>query len=159
VGRVFWLFIIGVFAALIVAGCGGSSDSSTGGGDGSSLSKAAFIKKAEAVCEKAVFKRNTTMEAAYQRESGGSEERLDKATEEKVVLETIVPPMEALAKELDRLGAETGNSSQVEPVVTQLEEANAQVKKSPAGALAVKDPYVQVKEAAHSYGLTACTTI
>lgn len=141
--------------ALIAGGCGGDDDTST-----SSISKAAFIKKADAICQ-AGDKRVEAKLAAYLKENvvKESEESVSetnaKATE---IAETAVIP--AITREIEglrALGAPSGDEDEIEAILEALEEGLERTEEDPATGLRTNtELFRRAKGLSEEYGLAVC---
>jgi hypothetical protein len=103
--------------ALVVTGCGGGGDSST---STVSVSKAAFIKKVDAVCQKGTERMQRAILVFLKQHK--DVQRPNKAQSEKLVGTAIVPSVKTEIKELKALDAPEGDEDRVEEMVSALEE-------------------------------------
>jgi ABC-type phosphate transport system substrate-binding protein len=144
------LFVIAAtaFALLFAAGCGDSDDSATGssGGDSSgssteeitvetgSLSKAAFVKKVEPVCRKALEKYQAQLEAAI----GENRENPPKPTETTVILEFYEDGFgkiyQTLIDEISALGAPSGDEQEIAAYLEAVQKGIDEVAEDPEDA-------------------------
>lgn len=126
---------------LLVAGCGSSGDSTTV--TTSSLSKQAFTKKANAICER---NRNEIVAA-----TGEIPEAIEVA---------YVPAFESLVEEIRELGAPKGSEAEVEAFLTAMEE-DTQTLEEKQGSLStfqeVEKQFKGSAAAAKKAGLSRCT--
>ena len=132
--------LFGVLAlALVGAGCGSSSgDSSSSGGTGSSesssaLTKAEFIKAADAVCKKG----NETITTEAEEFAEENEIDTEKATtkeQEEVVSEVVAPAILAQAEGISELSTPSGEEEAVEEIVEAVESGAEEAEEDP-GAL------------------------
>lgn len=137
--------------AVAMAGCG-SGGSGTGGG--ASLTKAQFLKRANAICRKAYREINQTYgEFSRAGENSASEaERNQEA-------ERIVPPaLNKAVSALRALGAPSGEGQRVEKLLSSYEEGIEAGEEDPLalrgteGEFALEGAY----EKLWAYGLTGC---
>lgn len=155
--------LAGVLAAvLILVGCGGggSDDSTSTSSDSSTaaLSKAEFIKKADAICT-AGGKRTQEEFAAYTKEkklTGKQEPTPAQLTE--VSDEIQVPALKRQAEEIRALGAPTGEEDQVNKLVDAIDEGIENVEAAdPKEALAsLSTLFAEADKLAAAYGLKVC---
>jgi hypothetical protein len=147
--------------AAIGVGCG-SSDSDTASGDEglttSSLSPAEYRKEADKICVKAVTERNAAFNSGYE-ELVGKSGTLTKAQEEKVVKDATFPLMRTTVKELEELGAPSGDEAQIEGILASIEAGTDSIEAEPAGVLTTRDPYEETKKLAYEYELPKCGQI
>jgi hypothetical protein len=155
--------LAGVLAAvLILAGCGGggSSDSTNASSDSNTaaLSKAEFIKKADAICT-AGGKRTQEEFASYIKEkklTGKKEPTPAQLTE--VSEEIQVPALKRQAEEISALGAPAGDEDQINELVDAIDEGIENVEAAdPKEALAsLSTMFAEADKLAAAYGLKVC---
>jgi hypothetical protein len=142
--------------ALLVAlnGCGGG-DSATG--SASTLTKAQFLRKGNAICGKAFREINRTY-AEFSHGPEGGENAASEA-ERNEAAERIVPPaLNEAAADLRNLDAPEGEEQRVDRILTALERGIEKGEGDPAalrglnGEFALEDGY----EKLWAYGLTGC---
>jgi hypothetical protein len=150
---------VGLLAlALLVAGCGSSDDSTTGDDvTASSLTKAEFIKKADAICEEA-GEGIQEESISYAEENGiDVEKEPSDGEKEELVTEVIVPNIEKQAEDIAALGAPEGEEDQVGSIVEGIESAAAATAKDPGSVIEGDEgAFKSVNEEATEYGLKAC---
>lgn len=140
--------------ALVAAGCGGGNNNGGGSVTGStSLTKAEFISKGDAICEKGEKKFPAEMEAFAQEHK--VTKRISQALGEEATQTVLVPSLQAQADQLARLGAPSGEEDEVEAIVGGLQGVLAEAEDDPsviesAGQLA------EVANLAKSYGFEVC---
>ena len=156
------VLLAGVLAvALILVGCGGGdSDSTTSGSDSStaSLSKAEFIKKADAVCA-AGGKRTQSEYAAYVEEKKLSSKKEPTPAQYAEVSDEIqVPAFKRQAEELRALGAPTGEEAKVTAILDALDAGIEKVEDAnPKKALeSTSSLFAEADKLAIAYGLKVC---
>jgi hypothetical protein len=119
-----------------------------------SLSKAKFIKEADAICGDA--NRQSEKEAKEFAEDNDLE--LEKATEaelEEAIADVLVPSLNRQAEELAALGVPEGDEEQVEAITTSLEAAAAAIEANPS--LVFKPKVLQEpRQLAEEYGFKVC---
>ena len=134
-----------VIVALVVIsaiglGCGGGTET---------LSKAQFIKQADAACNKADQGQLTAMTRVPI-----SGNRYSRANEEKVIVDGALPPVQVEAEEIAELGSPAGDEKEVAAIVKGIEDGVAKAEKDPLHGLA--KAFVEVGKRAAKYGLKAC---
>lgn len=140
------IVLSGVIAA--VAGCGGSGDSSTV--TTSSLSKAAYVKKANALCEEA------RQEALAYRLPSGQEEEGPKAVT-LTVHQGILPPIQRAMGEVRELGAPKGDEPKVEAILVGNEKAVEKAEGMKFTSLGdMEEVFLSTAEKARGYGIKNC---
>jgi hypothetical protein len=139
-----------IAAALVVAGCGGGS--STGSDNGAALTKAQFVKQANAVCKKGQQEREAGVnELAEEVKPGADPGELPK----KGLVEAIIGPLHNMVENLAALPAPEGDEEQVEEIVEAyrkpVEEIEEDENVAFNGAL-----FEEASEKALKYGLEDC---
>jgi hypothetical protein len=161
-------FIATLAAALaivvLVAGCGGGSDSSdstaadTGGADTSdapALSKAEFIKQGDEICAETGQKLQEGI-TDFSSENGLDEGEPSEEQAEELVTEVILPLIQEQAEEIDALGAPKGEEAEVEEIVAGLEEAVDEGLEDPSIATGSDNPFADVDQRSQDFGFNVC---
>lgn len=133
-----------IAAALAWIGCGSS------GSDEGSLTKADFIRKADAVCSEWQQARDQRYTAAASKFGNLN----NKANKEKAIL-YILAPYEVAVEGLGEITPPAGEEDKVDGVVKAMEEAMAQTRKNPVAA-SEEAPFDKPNKLAESYGLEEC---
>jgi hypothetical protein len=145
--------LAGVMAiAMIVAGCGSSSDDST-----SSLTKAEFISQADAICKKG----NAEIESGFEsfaKENGIKENEEPSKAQGTEVSETIlIPNVKNQSEELRALGTPSGSEDEVSAMLDSLDEGVEEAEAEPEALFTGKtDPFRPANKMAQEYGLKVC---
>jgi hypothetical protein len=160
--------LAGVLAvALILVGCGGgsgsdstapSSDATTSDSSTASLSKAEFIKKADAVCA-AGGKRTQSEYAAYVEEKKLSAKKEPTPAQFAEISEEIqVPAFKRQVEEIRAVGAPPGEEDQITALVDALDAGIEKVEEAdPKKALeSSSSMFVEADKLAVAYGLKVC---
>lgn len=178
------LSLIAVVAvAMLAAGCGGSSDSSSGGsesgstsagstdgttqgGDGTTenasgkspsgppLTKAEYIKKGDAICGGIP----NEYEKLRQELLKGPEK--NKATPEKINEVAAVPPIFTAVGKFEELNPPKGDEAEAEAIVDALEAAGKGLEKEPnAPLVGAGSPYEEFVKLTKAYGFTFCNQL
>lgn len=142
--------------AALAAGCGGD-DSDAEGADTtvttSSLSKAQFVKKAEALClqeEKRLYARLKAYGNKNPAEGGVSEGP-------EAVRKILLPPIQRQIDELRELGAPRGEEKQLETYLDALQEAVDTIdEKGLSSSDELGRAYKRPNELVRKYGLKEC---
>jgi hypothetical protein len=144
-----------VAATLFVAGCGGS-DSST---STSTLSKEAFIKKADAICKKGSQELQRGF-AVYLRKNNKSILALrhpSKADYEGLIGGVLVPNLEREIKAIRALGAPSGDEDRIEEILTAFEEGIEIAETDPKAVNHSSEAIFGIgSRLAKEYGLEVC---
>ncbi len=152
--RLVQILIAGCAAAFVVAGCGSS------GGDTStaSLTKAEFVKRADAICAKG-NKQLQVQVVGYAKKVGWSGKTPPTDAQATEIASTIlIPSVQSQHDKIDALGAPSGEEDQVNAILTALQDAIDQAKKDPAALVRQPhDPtFTKADKLAQDYGLTVC---
>lgn len=140
-----------VAVAVLIAGCGDSTDN----GETESITKAEFLRQANAICTE----HNEQIEEkvqAYAEETGDMEGKNPPRDQvEEFLVETIDPVLRSQLEELRALPVPAGEEDQVEVVLESQEEALEMVEDDPF--VRGGDAYEELVKPINDYGLTACT--
>jgi hypothetical protein len=138
--------------ALIVAGCGSSSDDTT-----SSLTKAEFISQADAICKKGNSEIESELEAFAKK--NGIKENEEPSTAQGVELSDtiLVPNIKNQSGELRSLGAPSGDEAEVSAMLDSLDEGVEEAEEDPEALFSGKsDPFGPANKMAKELGLEVC---
>jgi hypothetical protein len=139
--------------ALLAGGCGGSSSDDTAT---ASISKAAFIKKANAICEKSAEKLHTDFLAFYE---PGNNSKTPKAESEEYIEKVVRPDFTQQTTEISALGAPDGSEDQVEALVAAVEEGLVKAEAKPTELVTANaELFANAIKLATAYGLDACVS-
>jgi hypothetical protein len=152
-GPLVTLLAFSVFA-LLLAGCGGGGTDTSGSDSGSSgtIAKAAFVKKANALCEQSEKQRTQRLKAANKWVKGNGP---NKPTKEKIARYVVVTPVEILVHELRALGEVEGDAALSE-YADLLEEDVKSAKAEPLTAY-LGAAFEDSDHVATRSGLSSCT--
>jgi hypothetical protein len=140
-------------AALLVSGCGsGGSSSATTSSSTAALTKQQYLKEGTAICVKAEAERGAALKASP---LNPFTHKLSKAQEKKLVLQSALPPIRKMTREIAALPAPDGEEQEVEDIVKAMESALRKSESEPLAALSGAS-FVASDEAVKAYGLVAC---
>jgi hypothetical protein len=140
---------------LLVAGCGSSDDSSEE--NTSSLTKAEFIKQADAICEKADDEIEGEVEAFAEENGIPTDKEPSDEVKEELVVEVIVPSIEEQAEGIAALGAPSGEEDQIDQIVEGIETAASETAEDPSSVISGSEgAFKGVNEEAKEYGFKVC---
>jgi hypothetical protein len=132
-------------------GCGGGDSSS-----GPTISKAAFVKKADAVCQGG----NSRMEVAFAHflEENKNVKKPSEAESEKLVGKVIVPNLKREIKELRALGVPSDDEDRVDAFISAVEEGLETAEGNPQAAVSSSSEAIFgiSSRLAKEYGLEVC---
>ncbi len=156
-------------ALLFAAGCGGSDESATGssGGDTTeitvetgSLSKAAFIQKADAICTGTREEFEKQLQAAYTEEQENPPKPTETSNLNKFYETTFVDIYEEQIDEISALGAPQGDEQKIAAYLEGVQDGLAEAKEDPE---AFFEPFLQkqggfkgASKLAKEYGFRVC---
>jgi ADP-ribosylglycohydrolase len=150
--------ILLLLAAFVTAGCGGSGESSEITVPAGSLSKAEFVRKADAICEatRSRFAREyTALVQKYQQQGGSSQAEL-KVVTDAIVKAALLPNYEKGIDEIVALGAPKGDEDEVAAFLNALRERLDEIEATPTKLASTITPFARVEKKAEAYGLTGC---
>jgi hypothetical protein len=135
--------------ALGVAGCGsGKASTQTQAVAVSAISKAQFVKRANAICARG----NAANKAAGAKLGGHPSEAQITA----FVKGTEVPAVQAQIDAIRALGAPSGEAASVTNILELAQKAVDKVKSEPRIITTPTDVFAAFANVAHPYGLTSC---
>jgi hypothetical protein len=146
-------FLLAIALALSVhlAGCGDGNEESA-----PELTKAQFIKRADAICEQTEKRQEAGLQA-YAKRQGHTTSLSEEAVQEKVVLEVGLPPVERQLEELRQLSVPSDGEETVGAILAALEKAIIKAKADPHSMLEPSaNPFNGSEALARSYGLKTC---
>jgi len=157
--KVFWLLSIVAVATICLVGCGGSS-----GGSSEeitvkpgSLSKAAFIRRANAICATA----RSAFEQAYVAFAKDNAQPGPKGEEESYLLEVIekvvVPNYEkGMATEISKLGAPSSEVESTSEFVNAISHRIEELRENPHELVETPFPFKDAAAVAKAKGFATC---
>lgn len=142
-----------VLLAAVVAGCGGGDDTSSE--TSAALTKAEFIKQADAICAKGEKALEGEAEE-FAEENDVDVEKPTKAQQEEVIADVVAPGVRKQAEEIADLGAPEGDEESVEAIVEAVETGSDELESDPAKLLEGDNPLGEGSKLAREYGLEEC---
>jgi hypothetical protein len=151
-----WLSAAALAILLAAGGCGGSDSSAadvtveTG-----SLSKAQFIKRADAICEanRAQFTREFT---AFAQKIQRSSKAAQEASNDDPVEKILIPNFQKDINEISNLGAPSGDEQEVGAFLEALGQRLEEIRERPTILEETVTPFAKAEKLAKAYGLTGC---
>lgn len=134
--------------ALIAGGCGG------GGGDTTSLTKAQFVKKVDALCEEREKERSNKVSAAVSGLKPGA--RLSNAQQTKMVETIIFPSYAKMIENVESVEAPAGDEAKINEIIKAMEKAQNKVEADPRQAVFSVVMFEEANGLATKYGLKHC---
>jgi hypothetical protein len=151
--------LAGILAvALILVGCGGdSSDSSSEDSDSTaSLSKAEFIKQADAICKEGGKKAQSEFVAFTEEKKTPEGKEPTTAQWEEIGTRILAPALQQQADEIRQLGVPSGDDDQIEEFLDGVDEAVEKVEESPETAKEPAKLLDDAHQAIKGYGFKVC---
>ncbi|HEX5988816.1 MAG TPA: hypothetical protein VFY75_01215 [Solirubrobacterales bacterium] len=145
--RKFLLLVLSLAVGAIALGCGDSGDDST-----ASLTKAEYIKQANAICAK-YTKQMAADFLRFSKENRDQQNNLKVAKEG--IAEITVEPTKEEIEDLRALPVPSGEEEKVEALLVRREEALEKIEKEPLFKVS-GDPFEAFNKPLHDYGLTEC---
>ncbi len=145
---------VGVVAiAAIVAGCGSSSDDET-----SSLTKAQFVARADAICKKGNAEIESEFEAFAEKNNIDENEEPSKAQQAELSETILAPNVQNQADEIRALEAPSADEDEVSAMLDSLDEGVEEVEANPQAPFESKqpNPFGPANKLATEYGLKVC---
>ena len=133
--------------AVSATACGGSS-----GG----VSKAEYLAKAKAVCQKGNQTLTDASNATFAKVPSG--QKLSDPEIESFVRQTVIPTIREQVKELRALPPPKGKKSQVDEIYRALDTGLDELDKSPKKLLDGSNAFAEADSLAAKYGITVCAT-
>jgi hypothetical protein len=144
-----------IVAALALAafavGCGGSSEATT-----VPLSKAQFIKRADAICWRARQRFNALYQPFVKKYGLPEGKRRSLAEYAEAVKTALAPSVEWEVKEIRALGAPRGESRTVDAILAAVESGLEAVERHPGVQADPEKQFAESHKLARAYGLTIC---
>lgn len=129
--------------ALLVAGCGGSSDEA--------LTKSEFLKQGNAICVQQTKAREQAISELLESANPNGGQKVIR----KEAAERAVDLYEGATKDIAGLTPPKGDEATVEALIKSMEDAAARIRANPQSAF-VGVPFGKANKAAESYGLKDC---
>lgn len=140
-----------VVSAVLMAGCGGGEDTA----DATvKLTKAEFIKQADAICEEA-FEQREDRVAEIAEENGFSFENINKKHLEQLATEAVIPTLNRQVEDLNALGLPEGDEEQAREVIVSLENVRDEFEDNP-GLAGEGKPLEEPSKLAKAFGFKVC---
>ncbi len=143
--------------AVVVAGCGSSSNESS-----SSITKAELIKKGDAICAKAEKKNEGEFEE-FAEENGLSEKKEPtEAQNEEIATSILLPSVSGQLEDIRALGAPEGEEEQVDEILETVEGEVEEAEAEPSLLFEAEEekggesPFASGNRMAREYGFKVC---
>jgi hypothetical protein len=152
----FALVAVASLALFAASGCGGSGGGATGMSvETGSLSKTAFVSKADGLC-KATHGRLIGEYAAYIKEANPASAAEEKEAIAGFFEDIVRPDYEELLGEIRQLGAPSADVKEVSAIIHAFERQLDALERKPIELVKNKFPFRGVEKLALAYGLKGC---
>jgi hypothetical protein len=157
--RVILKALLGAVAVgCLVTGCGaesGGEDVSSRQVEGSAeVTKAAFVKEADAVCKKTDETQTAGLKTYV---AQNPKAQSSKAGQNKMVLAVGLPPIQTEADELVKLDVPEGDEEQITAIIKGIDKAVEEGEDDPGSLLTASGgPFAAVNKLADAYGFKVC---
>jgi hypothetical protein len=139
--------------ALIAAGCGGGSDSTST----TALSKKEFLRQGNQICAEGNKEINAGFEEFIKVNHLSHKQEPTTAQRAELAETVFLPAVTRQVEGVKALGAPSGEEEQVEEIIDAAEEAIEKGEEEPAALVVEKGgPFAKANKLAGEYGLTAC---
>lgn len=148
-------WIIGLAVAVVLlgvgVGCGGGSGDTT-----SDITKAQFVKKADAICADFSKKRSAAAEKEFNAKLAGAGKLTSEVKElgEKLLDESILPLLNEQQEELESLGAPAEDEEKVDAMMENLGKGIGEMEEAEFQEVIAGDQLDPFESEAEKYGLT-----
>jgi hypothetical protein len=150
-----WIPLLLVLLSLAIVGAGcGSNDKNGGTGGSSSLSKAEFVRRGNAICAAG----NKETEAQGQKLFGGQRKKPSKSQLTQFAATVLIPSVQKQVDQIRALGAPKGDEAKVKAIVDAAQQGIDKGKQNPLALTGQSggDPFKKANALARAYGLTVC---
>jgi hypothetical protein len=147
-------WIVGIAVALLLlvvgVGCGGGSGDTT-----SDITKAQFVKKANAICAEFSKKRAAAAEKEFNSKLADAGKLNSEVKElgEKLLKDSLIPLVKEQQEELESLGAPAGDEEKVEAMMANLGKAIGEMEDAEFQDVVAGDQLDPFEAEAEKYGL------
>lgn len=150
-GRLMQLSVAVATVAFLVVGCGG-------GDDETALTKAQFIKQADAICKKADVVQG---KALVKLEEEKKMEDRPKAEQGELTTTVGLEPMLEEAEGIAELPAPEGDEAEIEAIVSAIEAGVKRARSEPDVFVSQEGPdyFAEADKLARKYGMKACSEV
>lgn len=150
------LLAVGLATVVAVAGCGGSGGSSAADTTTATISKAEFIKKADAICTNGQ-KRSQSEFTAFAEENPNPKAKEPTAAEwSEIGTQILVPALRRQLDEIRQLGSPAKDEAQIEEFLDQTEEAIEKLEEEPETAKSPAKLLADAHKTIKGYGFKVC---
>jgi hypothetical protein len=140
-------------AVVAVAGCGSSSDSTE---STASLSKAEFLKKGNAICEKGNESINSEFEEFSKENNLSETAEPPKEAQEEAVEQVLIPAISRQIEEVKALGTPEGDEGELAELLSAEEGVVEEAEENPLLLFETTTKQKEANKLATEYGLTVC---
>jgi hypothetical protein len=132
-----------------------SSEGSPERGPGAKrITKAAFIKKADGICDATVDRISVETASALQGADSSGADRV--AVETRLVSSFLVPALRGEVEQIQALGSPPGDEEEIDSILAAIENLIERAEARPATIAANPDSFAKANEVAERYGVGFC---
>ncbi len=163
------VLLLALLGGALLAGCGGSGDPASNAsatspamGSDEQLSRAEFIKRAEAICRQADYEQEHNAIGYRRRHEAELDDLSPGAAEAKVVLAAELPSIRKEAVEIKALGAPPGEEKAVIAFLRAVEAGVKMAEKDPnrmQADVTGTSPFYLADQLGHNYGFVHCENV
>jgi hypothetical protein len=156
--RILMIAALSLVAVLVAAGCGSDSDdSSASGGTDASLTKAQFIKEADAICNKGNKRKLALFRSYGKKNELGEQKPLQGQSMEDLISNVLLPEVQKQAEALGEMTTPPGEEAKVDAVVEAVEDSIKKAEPDPESVLTRgTSPFLASNKVAQEYGFEVC---
>jgi hypothetical protein len=143
-----------IAAAVVAAGCGSSNSDA--------LTKAEYVKQAEAICKKSIKGTRAEYLAILKENEKKNSKGTNKAAQKKAeedVGDVLLAYYQSKAEELGQLQPPEADAAQLEAMIVALEDTVAEAEKDPKVLVAGSKSITKERKIADEYGLKECSEV
>jgi hypothetical protein len=145
-----FLLLMVLAAVAVGSGCGGGGDN-----DEQALTKAQYLRQANAICTKGDEAKTEALSVAAQKKSRNETRLLDKKDLEDLATDVALPAVRKMVGELSELVPPEKDKEKVEAIIDSMEVGLDEIEDEPKKFVS-GDAFLKVDKLADAYGLTAC---
>ncbi|HMJ72854.1 MAG TPA: hypothetical protein VK471_05745 [Solirubrobacterales bacterium] len=144
---------------LLGGGCGsdsaGGSESTEITVETGSLPKAQFLKRADVICGKALYKMRRTFQTRFIeiKDRPLAEQR---AEVPRLVRRALIPAIEVQIDRLSSLGAPAGDEGEITAFLEAMVQGLAKAKEDPSGFIGNPESFAKPRRLGEAYGFASC---
>jgi hypothetical protein len=147
------LLAVGLATVVALAGCGGSGSADT---TAAAISKAEFIKKADAICAKGQKRSQSELNAFAKENNASGAKEPTTAEWAEIGTQILVPALQRQLDEVRQLGSPAKDEEQIDEYLDQSEEAIEKLEEDPGEAKSPSKLLADAHKTIKGYGFKVC---